>query len=870
MDSDGKSDKLIKDPTRASYSSTSSSLEVKSAIETKSTQIGGPPGGGNSSTGVSVPQNHHQHQHQHQHQPSSSSPPDASEQQQQQQHQQENSMIDPTIKNNRSSTNTAGSNGEGGGGGGPHEGENALLGGFDVWSTTSEDELAKELAENVVDEFAGTWRNEEMNTSSSNGNGNGDGNSNNSNKNETEEEKELADLSRPGMIKLRGVSDISFPPGMLMSTTPPPLSLLPQFPTDPTAAPGPDGQQQQQQGQGQYYEYYGNQQQQFQPYEQQQPYRHLAPPPMIAYYPARPSGVMNAPSPQPYAGAAPQPPPAAPTQLTPNMLSSWTNGGTSNGTAAGTERKRDAQSLDEGRGTTTKTSEDVDANRSEGKPTEDGDAMPAAPTSSTESKIDDKSTERPVKIPKISQTRSSSSSGPVPFHRRKKKPPGMPKRPLSAYNLYFRAEREKILAVQNEVGYTGQRIGFEGLGKIIGKQWRDLIPDDKKEYEELAEKDSERYRKEMEDYHERKRKMYREEDEAFEACQAVAAESAAAVAAAVAQPDSSHLLPPPPRPAPAVVVYHGIFGGGDEGGGPPGGPPPPSPLPPQQKGGADETQILNVNMNTEDDGSSGIQPSSSKTPSSTAQRGVPASVAAAAGFTEVHVPGGGQFPPIGGTRNGPRFVSAAGVDGKTIPAGLAHSQLHQQQQSSFSSVHTVLMQPPQQQFHRQHHHYNLPSVPPAVNGGPQFHHQSSFPPHQQNPFVPTTKDQVSLPPGMEITLSDQHGIERRYKVQYACYSMTREGADKYIESLMQYTAQTPSVSAVRPAPMNPLGVPTISNASAPPVLRPPMLTPTNSIADANPNNGQVNNSSINANSSSSSASHSTTNLQRSPLPPPTY
>mmetsp|Transcript_49001 Transcript_49001/g.118688 ORF Transcript_49001/g.118688 Transcript_49001/m.118688 type:complete len:878 (+) Transcript_49001:228-2861(+) len=869
METDGKSDKLIKDPTSASFSSTApstcSSQEVKSVIKSKSKQIGGPPVGGNINTGVSVPQNHHHHQ------PSSSSPSDTSEQQQQQpqQHQQENSMIDPTIS---SSTNTAGNNGEGGGG--PDEGENAMMGGFDVWSTTSEDELAKELAENVVDEFAGTWRNEEMNTSSSNGNGNGDGNSNNSNKNETEEEKELADLSRPGMIKLRGVSDISFPPGMLMSTTPPPLSLLPQFPTDPTAAPGPDGQQQQQQGQGQYYEYYGNQQQQFQPYEQQQPYRHLAPPPMIAYYPARPSGVMNAPSPQPYAGAAPQPPPAAPTQLTPNMLSSWTNGGTSNGTAAGTERKRDAQSLDEGRGTTTKTSEDVDANRSEGKPTEDGDAMPAAPTSSTESKIDDKSTERPVKIPKISQTRSSSSSGPVPFHRRKKKPPGMPKRPLSAYNLYFRAEREKILAVQNEVGYTGQRIGFEGLGKIIGKQWRDLIPDDKKEYEELAEKDSERYRKEMEDYHERKRKMYREEDEAFEACQAVAAESAAAVAAAVAQPDSSHLLPPPPRPAPAVVVYHGIFGGGDEGGGPPGGPPPPSPLPPQQKGGADETQMTNVNINTEGDGSSGIQPCSSQKPSSTALCGVPASVAAAAGFTEVHVPGGGQFPPVGGTRSGPRFVSVAGADGKTIPAGLAHSQLQQQQQQRqqpfYSSAHTVLMQPPQQQFHRQHHHYNLPSVPPAVNGGPQFHHQSSFPPHQQNPFVPTTKDQVSLPPGMEITLSDQHGIERRYKVQYACYSMTREGADKYIESLMQYTAQTPSVSAVRPAPMNPLGVPTISNASAPPVLRPPMLTPTNSIADANPNNGQVNNSSINANSSSSSASHSTTNLQRSPLPPPTY
>ena len=862
MESDGKSDKLINDPTHAlAYSSaspsTSSSQQVKSVIETISMTTGG-PGGRNSSNCVSAPENNHHHQ------PSSSSASDPS--QHYQSHQQEDSMIVPTVNNNSNSTNMAFNNG--GEGGGQGEGDNAVLRELDGWSTTSDDELAKELAENVVDEFAGTWRNEEMNNSNSNGSGNSNGISKNNNKNEIEEEKELADLSRPGMLKLRGVSDISLPPGMMISTTPPPLSFLPQFPTDPTAAPqGPDGQHQQEQGQGHYQEFDGSQNQQFQPHQPQQqhePYHGHAPPPMIAYYAAPPPGLMNGPFLQPIAGSAPQPSPtAAPTQLTPTMLSSWASGGTSSGgatttSATNTDRKRDAQALDDGRDTTTKACEHVDA-------------LPVVPMSSTESNGDHKSsTGRHGKIPRLDQNPStSSSSGPMPFHRRKKKPPGMPKRPLSAYNLYFRAEREKILAVQNEVGYTGQRIGFEGLGKIIGKQWRDLSMDDKKEYEELAEKDSERYRKEMEEYHERKRKMYQEEDDAFEACQAVAAESAAAVAAAVAHPDSSNLLPPPPPPsAPATIVYHGIFGGGDEGGGPPGGLPPPSPSPTEKKAGADGTQTLSA------------QPSSSQKPPSTAQRSVPASVAAAAGFTEVHVPGGGQFLPVDGTGSGPRFVSSTGVDGKTTP--LAHSQPPQQQQQMLYSIApTALMQPPpppQPQFHRQHHHYILPSDPQAVNSGAQFHHQSSFPPHQQNPYVPTTKDQqVSLPPGMEITLSDQNGIERRYKVQYACYSMTREGADKYIESLMQYTAQTQNVPTVGPAPTIPLIVPTISHARAATVLRPPTLTPTNSIADATPNatpnNGQVNNSSINANpssSSSSSPSQSAANLQRSSMPPPTY
>ncbi|KAL3914704.1 MAG: hypothetical protein SGILL_005993, partial [Bacillariaceae sp.] len=97
------------------------------------------------------------------------------------------------------------------------------------------------------------------------------------------------------------------------------------------------------------------------------------------------------------------------------------------------------------------------------------------------------------------------------FSRRKKKPKGMPKRPLSAYNLYFQAERGRILEQQAKQGEKATKIGFEGLGKIIGKQWKKLSNADKKQYEVLAEKDGERYRKEMDAYNDLKSKLLEEE-----------------------------------------------------------------------------------------------------------------------------------------------------------------------------------------------------------------------------------------------------------------------------------------------------------------------------------------------------------------------
>lgn len=78
--------------------------------------------------------------------------------------------------------------------------------------------------------------------------------------------------------------------------------------------------------------------------------------------------------------------------------------------------------------------------------------------------------------------------------RRKKKPKSLPKRPLSAYNLYFQSVRAKL----NAEG--GSKVGFHELGKIVGKKWKSLPETEHKIYKELAIQDTERYRKEMEQH----------------------------------------------------------------------------------------------------------------------------------------------------------------------------------------------------------------------------------------------------------------------------------------------------------------------------------------------------------------------------------
>jgi hypothetical protein len=122
----------------------------------------------------------------------------------------------------------------------------------------------------------------------------------------------------------------------------------------------------------------------------------------------------------------------------------------------------------------------------------------------------------------------------------RKKPKDRPKRPLSAYNIFFKEERARILqeiptekdekesAAKDESKEKDEKvekveeeqeppvdgskpirkrkklphgkIGFESLAKVIGQRWQDLESDEVKYYKDKAEEDMKRYKIEMEVY----------------------------------------------------------------------------------------------------------------------------------------------------------------------------------------------------------------------------------------------------------------------------------------------------------------------------------------------------------------------------------
>lgn len=80
-----------------------------------------------------------------------------------------------------------------------------------------------------------------------------------------------------------------------------------------------------------------------------------------------------------------------------------------------------------------------------------------------------------------------------------------PKRPLSAYNLFFQAERQQIIQKEDDNGDDERKrkrsgISFESLGKEIGERWKQIDAETLRHYEDLARADKDRYLKEMERY----------------------------------------------------------------------------------------------------------------------------------------------------------------------------------------------------------------------------------------------------------------------------------------------------------------------------------------------------------------------------------
>lgn len=82
-----------------------------------------------------------------------------------------------------------------------------------------------------------------------------------------------------------------------------------------------------------------------------------------------------------------------------------------------------------------------------------------------------------------------------------KKPPGKPKRPLSAYNMFFADVRKELMEEQSKTTGGGDpkqhKLGFTELALEVSKRWKAIPTDQKQEYEKKAKAAKEKYQEEI-------------------------------------------------------------------------------------------------------------------------------------------------------------------------------------------------------------------------------------------------------------------------------------------------------------------------------------------------------------------------------------
>ena len=149
----------------------------------------------------------------------------------------------------------------------------------------------------------------------------------------------------------------------------------------------------------------------------------------------------------------------------------------------------------------------------------DAESVPAQTKESTEAglweaAVEAKAPDLPPPSPPHVPSSPSAATKPREI---KRKPKDMPRRPLSAYNFFFKEERERLMAERSAgVGSlaeaeqasdaegkdknTRKKELFASVGKLIAERWKTVAPSALERYREMANEDMGRYNREMSQY----------------------------------------------------------------------------------------------------------------------------------------------------------------------------------------------------------------------------------------------------------------------------------------------------------------------------------------------------------------------------------
>ena len=353
------------------------------------------------------------------------------------------------------------------------------------------------------------------------------------------------------------------------------------------------------------------------------------------------------------------------------------------------------------------------------------------------SPLQERPSSSPSSSPKRRKRRDSNDEGPqsstVGGDRRRKKPNGMPKRPLSAYNCYFQEERARLMERgQEEDGpniLPSGKIGFEELGKIIGKNWRNLPESEKQRFHDRASEDNERYHKEMEAWR-KKHQSGLKSDSVVKVMSPPCSPSISEIAMSKTEEKLAH------QEEPSLSA-----------------PTPPSAAATQQQGSwAPQVHLSFV-----------APPSSAPKMNIAAKDRMLHSGLAAPEVNVAAIHGNGNTPPH-------------------MYASYTERPYHRANDSMGHVAYSVgsfnVQQPSLQQQFPPFHHYGSPGTVRQEQRVTEFGSDAASAKPKVNQVPPNA---VPVSPGMEIRMTDHNGVNQRIKVQYACYLVTKDEAKAYIE-----------------------------------------------------------------------------------------